>query len=684
MRRRVLLCFVLALASGCQGDVATKPTMTSAPPPPPSRIISDGNHSNGNPNFFFLPPMVPNPSGSPNWDAGGFDGSFTGARAPLVSICRLNAAAAADVPTAICTSDVPVSNAAAAVDVAGQTYQLNWKVPDVSALTFYRVTVVLLTNQLGVADLEVVPNASQLKNLSADAGLVPLADNRALPIKFRIERGALAKAVVTVNLTQGGTVSTTLPGNDQPSGITIPPQTGATTPLTTFTVSSCDDMHGRITDLPTFGNCVRVTADPSLPPGGFGVPATVFDCNVSDLTISVDNPDLRVVGKVRNHQQADRITLHQYDVIDGRPRLLALPHAPACGATPPVTGSIHGILDDLRHGELKAATKQMLAMVTPKSAYAAMFIDLGGGGFASELSDYQFALPAKFTIDASTDNAMLGPGEAATPTVTVSDLDDQPVSGATVSFAPAVGSTSLTSVVTGADGKASTVWTFGPPGTSATLLVSGRGIAGDDNNGPRDGVVDPFQPIQELFHPSPLDLPVVVLPGSVTFHGTALVSPIGGFGFGSSGFLYAGSAPVGTQTTDFASATYVPQGWASAAAPFGSGGCATPVTPWPINSGILARKSFSTRTASTLSVQVHIDNDIRLWVDGKEITSTGTTADASFYDAASGWWIHDGCVLTNPPTFTASNVPAGNHVLAVWATDRGGDSHFDVSITQAR
>ena len=65
MRRRVLLCFVLALASGCKGDEATKPTMTSAPPPP-SRTVSDGNHNGGNKDFFFLPPMVANPSGSAN------------------------------------------------------------------------------------------------------------------------------------------------------------------------------------------------------------------------------------------------------------------------------------------------------------------------------------------------------------------------------------------------------------------------------------------------------------------------------------------------------------------------------------------------------------------------------------------------------------------------------------------
>src|SRR6476661_5261816 len=171
MRRRVLLCFVLATASGCQGDAATKPSMTSAPPPPPSRIISDGNH-NGNPDFFFLPPMVANPSGSANWDAAGFDGSYTGARAPIVSVCKLETGTTADnIASKVCADPADATlpqNVPATVDVAGQTYQLNWKVPDVTQYTFYRITVTLLTHQLGVADLEVVPNASALKKMTAN------------------------------------------------------------------------------------------------------------------------------------------------------------------------------------------------------------------------------------------------------------------------------------------------------------------------------------------------------------------------------------------------------------------------------------------------------------------------------------------------------------------------------------
>lgn len=523
MRRRVLLCFVLALASGCRGGDAVRPI--ADPSAPPSRSISDATHASGNPDFFFLPPMVKNPSASPNWNPGAFNGALK----PSVDICELPGTLNdQNLPTASTPCGASVFSGFAAVNLADESYQLNWQVPS-SSTTFYRITVSIGAIVLGWADVETASSMSQLKNVNTGE-YVPLNDGRKLPIKFRIEQYALCTEPGTgpctsaaVDLSAGGTVQAVLdPVNAPlPAGITIPAGAGTTT--VNITVDGCPDFNPRVTDLPTFGGCVRITAQPSLPESGFATAVTVFNCNVNDETVPHDDPATGLVGRVRNHEQADRITLHQLDMVGDQAQLVALPHTTACGGRSP-TGSIHGLLEDLRHGKLKSATKQMLAMLTPKSAYAAMFIDLGGGGFISEgggLSDFQFALPAKFTIDAKTDNVIVGPDDTATAKVIVSDLDGQPVSGATVNFAPGDGSVSPTSVRTGIDGRASTVWTVRPSGTS-TLTVSGRGIAGNDNSGPREGV-DPFQPIQTLYYTSPLDLSVPVLTGSVLFHASAEV-----------------------------------------------------------------------------------------------------------------------------------------------------------------
>ncbi len=538
MRRRVLLCFVLALASGCQGDDATKPKTTSAPPPP-SSIISDGNH-NGNPDFFFLPPMVANPSGSTNWDAAGFDGSYTGPRAPIVAVCLLSATSEAQVPSATCTGS-PLVSAPAIVDLANQQYQFNWRVPDVSATTFYRVAVLLLGNQIGLADVEVVPSASQLKNVKT-LDVVPLADNRTLPIKFRIQHNVLCNASMTsgfcsipVDLSAGGSVQTTLPGGTLPSGVTIP--SGAGSGTVNIAVQPCESFRYRATDLPVFGPCVRITATPALPPSGLAAAATVFVCDVSDATITQG-----VGGDVLDHDQADRITLHQLDPDPNNPNgqvLRALPHAAACGGgttSSRTDGSFGRLFAAVRRFDVRGAFRQAAALLTPRPLYAARFIDLGGGGSTAFFSDFQFALPAGMQVVKSTNGQAAYPNSmlSSAVSVLVTDVGARPVRNARVTFAVASGGGALTPVspsetcpatncavaLTDEDGIANATWTLGPTQGANSLLAIGRGIAGDDNNGPRVGVVDPFQPIQSHFdgtNPPGGATPVVVQTGTVNF-----------------------------------------------------------------------------------------------------------------------------------------------------------------------
>src|SRR5436309_14510314 len=53
----------------------------------PAFLISDGAHTGGNADFFFLPPLVPDPSGSPNFDGGRFNAQL----APIVEVCEMGA-----------------------------------------------------------------------------------------------------------------------------------------------------------------------------------------------------------------------------------------------------------------------------------------------------------------------------------------------------------------------------------------------------------------------------------------------------------------------------------------------------------------------------------------------------------------------------------------------------------------
>jgi hypothetical protein len=605
--------------------------------------------------------------------------------------------------------------------MAGEQYQVNWSVP-VADTKFYRLTVKVGSKTLGWADLETGASGAALKNVTT-GDFVPLVDGRTLPIKFRIERLALCDSPgdpdmpctsTTVDLAAGATVSTVLPGSTLPSGITIPSQ-GTAAPPATVTVQACADLHGRATDLPTFGPCVRVTAELVTPDanGSSTVifsptnPATIFSCDV-DRAVHAAIDDGRMLPT-----QEPLVTLHRLDDF-GLPtqRLAALQHAAACGGgtfsahSGPVR-ALKGMLANLVHGNLKLAARGVASLLAPKPLYAGMFIDLGGGGFSIELSDFQFALPAKMELVPGTDGAIVEDGAVLHPTVKVTDLHGYPVQGADVHFFTATPSASGDVTGTsGADGAAGVPWTISL--ASGRLVASGRGIAGPDHNGPRgasrdesgalhDDLVDPFQPIHSPFDDGVSDGPeVTVVTGSVVFNITPFAAPTDRFDFMSGNFIYTSGAslPTGWETVGFVPGA----GWKLASAPFSSGGCGgPPATAWTANSDILVRKNFTTTSAGTLTFNVQIDNDLQIWLDGTEITSTGVTTDRtfSFYGPspngpAGNWWVHDFCATnSDAPTFvvpmtmtTASAVPAGKHVLAIRAHDRGGDTYLDVQFVR--
>src|SRR5689334_18536314 len=174
MQRANATYLVLALLVGCRDQAI----VTSPATPRISADIQDGAHAGGNPHFFFLPPMVAQPpfSGVPNPNLG-----------PVVQICTLTATSAGAVCDTTIAPIVP-----GVVQQLGQQYQVNWNTgaTNVSRSSAYRIQVFAANELLGFADVQPITNGRALNNLRT-GGIIGLVDGRTLPIRFRVENGAL-------------------------------------------------------------------------------------------------------------------------------------------------------------------------------------------------------------------------------------------------------------------------------------------------------------------------------------------------------------------------------------------------------------------------------------------------------------------------------------------------------------
>jgi hypothetical protein len=489
---------VWAVAALSLALAACQERSPNAPPTETSFAISDGAHSAGNPDFFFLPPMVSNPSSDPNFDPGQFNPSLS----PTVVVCALNGAVCGTTVTQFSATSGTGSETIQ-VDTAGEQYYVNWHTdlsdPPLDPSLTYRITVAVGTVPLGFADVDVVSKGSQLKNVETGE-YIGLLDGRTLPIKFRIENQALCKAgeqctSVSVDLSKGGTLTT-----PQGDGVVVPPQ-GADQPIVTFTAHTCADANGAYkqidVDLPRFGKCLTISVDPPLPEGGLTNAATVFQCDLLPLL-----PPSETEGP-----QHELITLYRQD----GDVITALPHAafacPALGlASPPPRNFAEAVWRKVR------AVVGTVFGVQP--AYA---LHLGPAGLSGGFSDFQFVLPAQMTPIDGADGQSAAPGDAVAipPGVIVSDKNGAPVTGATVHFAITEGGGSVVPLTVTSDGtgKAQVAsWMLGDAGANQ-VQASGRGIAGPGDGGP-------FMP--DITPTTGGEAPVAVGTGEVTFNATAL------------------------------------------------------------------------------------------------------------------------------------------------------------------
>ncbi len=259
---RTLLSRTAAFVVVALLSVTTLSCSDSSPPvspelnlPGPARQIVDAAHSGGNAHFFWLPPMVAQPSG--------FNGAFDPSLSPVVRVCDLS-----DCDSQVVAEFTTASGTGSeAVQLESDHYVVDWHVDDSGVVPgpTYRIRVLAGGTQLGLADVQFGENGKEARNLTTNE-VIGLNEGRTLPIKFRIEEGA----VFVVSPADGGTVEA-LEGT---VNLAIPP--GALTEETGVTVESAEPTGEALVavdfgpDGLTFEEPVPVTIgyDPlMLPPG---------------------------------------------------------------------------------------------------------------------------------------------------------------------------------------------------------------------------------------------------------------------------------------------------------------------------------------------------------------------------------------------------------------------------------
>jgi hypothetical protein len=228
------LC-LLALVQACRDDVTT-PNLVSALPT--SLDLSDAAHGGRN-GFYFLPPLVSAPR---------YTGLSDPNQLPTVAVCEL---VAPNTATAHCGTVVTAFSRTSGTgselvryDDASQQYIVNWQTDQclASSCTLdptktYRVRVLVGAVELGHADVVLVNNASQMKNAQT-GDVVTLVNGRTLPVKFRIEQGAVRVAApgdATAIGTAGGAIATS------DGQVSLEFSSGAVSTATQVTVAPASD-----------------------------------------------------------------------------------------------------------------------------------------------------------------------------------------------------------------------------------------------------------------------------------------------------------------------------------------------------------------------------------------------------------------------------------------------------------
>ena len=174
----------LTVLTACSGaDEATAPPSPSATPPTslrPVAAISDAVRGGGNSHFYWLPPISNDTI---------YHGTFDPGLQPQIRICRISA-----YPCAVPLVTFPSS--AITVNTSTESYSAVWSTKPANITPDdYRAEVSIGGRKMGFADIRVVANAKDMKNVPA--GFAGVLKSKNLTLAFRLEFGIVASVNIT-------------------------------------------------------------------------------------------------------------------------------------------------------------------------------------------------------------------------------------------------------------------------------------------------------------------------------------------------------------------------------------------------------------------------------------------------------------------------------------------------------
>jgi hypothetical protein len=488
MKRLALLALsAVLLVAGCRDEGPISP---SRPESGAQRDFLDGTVATGNPHFYFLPPVVKQPSVS---------GTANPALRPMVTLCKLSGG------TCVQVAQARVGSGGAgltAISVGSDAYQLDWDTESTPGLgPGDTVRIAIYTReplgssettatipQLGLADVVLTSNGAARKRITDD--YIALVDGRTLPIKFRIEQGAVryASAVLagedpasippcndcvertisTATTDVTVTTPTAHAGAFFPQGAIPTSVNGGQVTVTINRLDPASQPGGRClpSDLPQAEGCYRFTTDPVLPDG-----FAIVDGEQVQVTVGVC-PDPAAA--------ADEYELYKYS--DGAATIERLEPTAAgfldCAGFTVAQGSANPLVR-LASAGWAAVARPLSRVFGPGVLYAR---DQGLGGLTGSFSTFGYLKPVKL-VKVEGDGQTAAPGGALpiapkVRVVSVHELEEHGVTvgvaGIQVRFDASGGAlgTSGTSVTLTSDADGYVVvpsWTLGTVAGSYTL-----------------------------------------------------------------------------------------------------------------------------------------------------------------------------------------------------------------------
>jgi hypothetical protein len=535
--RRLLVLSALSFAIACEGN--QHPTGPSVPIDP-SKIISDGAHSGGNPDFYFLPPLVPLPINNPNFKLGTFNNALqpslkveicelkpenlnTQGRPTAATACVAGAPLKAFAPGTVRLVNLPLQQwgwwALFKLPPDGFYYVLwDTRQSNLSVGKFYRIKVFIdgATEPLGVADVDPISNLWQWR-YTLTGEVVQLVNGSFLPIPFRVQKGALCNGAtlctsvtVTNHTPNGDPQIVRVEGNAGPiAGALLPdgwlppppgPQsvvftihgvnTGANNVAAGTQANPC---HANL-PLQQFNSCFNFSTIPKLPVDDagneFAKQITVAVCYVLQGSGDAREKFAEIWSSGPNEPP--------HPLPDASDALiLTTPTARNCGTNLIGFNSPKGVTGLASAGwrKLKGGVARLFGVQT---AYA---VDLGLGGLTGGISNIGPALSAK--IQPYTDSVLsLGPNATTTSTVRIVGNTHHSTSALTTG----IGGLTVTYTVAVGNGTLRLLGSEAAPATSVNVIA---------NTNP----IDPESPVSGGGF-APVNWTMPALPGTYTLTAT--------------------------------------------------------------------------------------------------------------------------------------------------------------------